>query len=65
MYSIFERRTLVARPATAASNAAERDQRNTAAIRTARDRPTEVTARFQAMTATAPATTVPAKRLRA
>ena len=64
-YSIFESRTFVAVSGIAASQAAARDQVKTAAMRKARERPTEVMARFQAMTATAPATRAPPKRLRA
>jgi hypothetical protein len=63
-YSIFDSRIFTAVPGTAASKAAASDQVKTEAMRTARERPTDVAVRFQAITATVPAIKAPRKRLR-
>jgi hypothetical protein len=63
-YSTFDSRIFAAGAGTAASKAAANDHVKTEAMRTARERPTDVTVRLQAIAATEPATKAPRKRLR-
>jgi hypothetical protein len=63
-YSIFDSRIFAAVSGTAASKAAANDHVKTEAMRMARERPTDVTVRLEAITATEPATKAPRKRLR-
>jgi hypothetical protein len=63
-YSTFDRRIFAAVAGTAASKAAASDHVKTEAMRTARERPTDVAVRLEAITATEPATKAPRKRPR-
>jgi hypothetical protein len=63
-YSIFESRIFVACAGTAASKAAASDHVKTETMRMARERPTDVTVRLEAITATEPATIALRKRPR-